>query len=81
MLTDAEARTTIADNVRRLLAERGMNQRDLAKATGESDMRVSLLCRGERIPSAAFLARVAEALEVSADTILAPPPKKSRKTA
>jgi transcriptional regulator with XRE-family HTH domain len=84
--TDDEAKRNIAENVNRLMAARDLSQADLSRASGESEMRVSLLRRGLKMPTAGFLARIAEALGVSVDTLLSPPTKtpnsrKSRKTA
>jgi transcriptional regulator with XRE-family HTH domain len=81
VLTDEEAKMYIAENVRRLLLLRGMNQSDLARKIGESEMRISLMVRGIKLPSAAFLARVAEALAVKIDELLSPCQKNPRRTA
>lgn len=75
MITDDRAKRNIAVNVRRLLKIAAFTQRDLAVAVGESEMAVSYLIRGERMPGAAFLARVAEALGVSADYLMSDPPE------
>lgn len=70
-LSDEQIKTAIARNVRAALAARGWTAADLARATGESQMRVSLLVRGCKLPTAAFLARVAGALGTTADDLLA----------
>lgn len=72
MISDEETKRRIAANVARLLHERGMCQADLVEKTGESSARVSMMARGLKLPSAAFLARVAEALNTSTDDILSP---------
>ena len=85
MVSDHEAKENVAENVSRLLEQNGISQSDLARATNESPMRISLVVRGIHQPTAGFLARLAEALGVSADFLLNPPaenfPKKSRRTA
>ena len=81
MLTDKQAPSVISQNVQRILDALGWRQSDLSRATGDSEMRISLMIRGKRCPSAAFLSRVAEALQVSVDDLLSQPPKKSRQSA
>ena len=76
MLTNDETRCRIAGNVRRLLEARGYNQADLARATGDNEVRVSGVIRGVQTPRADFLARIAEALDVAVDDLLLPLPKK-----
>jgi transcriptional regulator with XRE-family HTH domain len=75
VVTDADAKKYIAANVARLLETRGWMQQDLAEATGENKMTISRVCRGIHVPSAALLARIAEALDVSTDRLIAPPPE------
>jgi transcriptional regulator with XRE-family HTH domain len=78
VITDDEAKQNIANNIRILLAERNWKQSDLASATGESEMRVSLAVRGRKLPSAAFLARIAEALNSTVDRLLSPMSNRDR---
>lgn len=56
-----------------------MTQTQLAEATDESPARISLMIRGLKLPSAAFLARIAEALGTTVDGLLEAPRKKSEK--
>lgn len=77
VLTDEQAKQHIAANVSRLMRERGMTQSQLADATDESNARISLMIRGIKLPSAAFLHRIAEALETSVDELLENPKKVS----
>ncbi len=76
VIQDSIAQRNIAANVQRLLADRAtkrqfpFSQAQLAKATGESEMRISKLVRGLAMPEAAFLARIAEALGTSVDSLL-----------
>ena len=78
MLSDDQAKLYISENVQSLLLQKGWTQSKLAAICKESEMRVSLMVRGIKIPSAAFLARVAEALEVSVDQLLEDPRKFAR---
>lgn len=80
MLTDEQAKRNIAANVERLMGELGITQSELARLTDESHARVSLMRRGLKLPSAAFLARLAEALNTTTDELLAEPTKNFRKT-
>lgn len=75
MPTDIEARANIAANLNRILADRGWSYTNLAKATGDPLMTISRLCRGQNVPGAGVLARVAEALDVSMDRLVGAPPK------
>ncbi len=70
MITDTDAKRKISSTVRRLMKDRGVSQAELARATEESEMRISLLVRGEHLPSAAFLKRVAEALSATTDEFM-----------
>jgi transcriptional regulator with XRE-family HTH domain len=74
VITNNEAKLYIAANVKRLLAERRpeWSQSDLARATEDNVMTISHLIRGARLPSAALLRRVAEALGVSSDELMSP---------
>lgn len=82
VITDDQAQANIAANVRALLDLRRtagkppFTQAQLAKATRESDMRISKLVRGVAMPEAAFLARIAEALETSVDSLVTSEPRK-----
>ena len=73
VITDKDAKRNIAANVRRLLKARGWRAVDLAKATSENEMRISYLLREKRLPTAAFLARLAEALDTTTDELLSKP--------
>jgi hypothetical protein len=73
VITDTQARSNIAENIRRILTARGWSQARLAKATNESEMRISLVVRGVHEPGAAFLARIAEALNTTSDDLLSQP--------
>lgn len=79
MITESDARRNIAANLRRILDERRMKQTDLAKRSGESDMTVSRLLRGQNAPTITILANVAEALDVSIDRLISVPPENFEK--
>ena len=82
MTNDKDAKANISANLQRLLAEKGMSQRALARATDDPIMTVNDAVRGHSLPNSAVLARMAEALDVSVDSLLSPPVKRnSRKTA
>lgn len=80
MLTDDEARRYLAANLQRLMENRRINQSDLARLTKEPVMTISRAFRGENMPRASVLARIAEALDVSIDRLLGPPPEFSEKS-
>ena len=64
------AKKTVARNVRRLLDEQGWTQADLARAIGESEMRVSLMVRGITQPTMQIVVNTASALGVTLDDLL-----------
>jgi transcriptional regulator with XRE-family HTH domain len=77
MIQDDEARDNIALNVRRLLDHRGLTQAELAEITRENEMMISRIVRGLFVPNVGTVARIAEALDVSMDRLVSPPPKKN----
>ena len=84
-MQDNEATNNIAANVSRLLEERGMSQRALARAANEPVMNISRLVHGKNEPGIGILTRIAEVLETTVDALLAPTGKsisrKNRRTA
>lgn len=78
MLTDEDAKRNLAGNLQRLMENRGINQSDLARLTGEPVMTISRAFRGENMPRASVLARIAEAMDVSIDRLLGKPPEFSQ---
>lgn len=78
MITEDELKTHLAETMPALMAARGMSQRELAQATGDSDTQVSRVIKGLHVPNAAFLCRIAEALECSLDLLC--PRKPAQKT-
>ncbi len=76
MLTNAEAKSYLAANVLRLLADRGMSQNQLAARSGLAVMTVSNIVNEKNVTSVAAAARIAEVFDVSMDRLLGPPPEK-----
>jgi transcriptional regulator with XRE-family HTH domain len=60
----------LADRLRSRVAERGLNQRELAKAVGTHYNVVARWLSGERLPSAPHLVGLAHALKTSTDWLL-----------
>lgn len=85
MITDDEIREHVAANVLRLIEEREWSQRDLAEKAGESPMNINRVCRGENVVRVGIVARIAEALGVNVDRLIAEPPspvvRKARQSA
>lgn len=81
VITDAEARVNIGDNIKALLKTKGWSQGELARQSNESAMNVSRIINGVNLPNAAILARLAEALEVSTDYLISRHGKNSKKSA
>ena len=81
MLTDDEAKRRIAANVARHMARMKppMCQAELARVTGDSEMRVSQMIRAVNVPGSGFLARLAAALRVTTNDLLAVPRQLTRR--
>lgn len=69
-VTDQAAKSRVAENVARLLAEHGMSQQALANKTGENKMMISRVVRGEHDPGIGLISRIAEAFGMSIDELL-----------
>lgn len=57
-------------NLQRLLREKGISQAELSRRTEILPQNMNKYVKGRRIPSAANMIRIAEALEVSAHTLM-----------
>ncbi len=68
VITDDQARANIAANVKRLRGNRSRYW--LAQQVGTHPIAITRLERGENLPGAGLLARLAEALETTADALL-----------
>lgn len=75
MLTTENVKANISANLRRILDSRGMSVFALARLTGEPKNSVYRIARGDNEPGAVLLARIAQALDVSIDRLLAFPEK------
>lgn len=81
IVDDKTTKNNIAENIKRLLALRNPpenQQKWLADKTGESEMRISLYARGEKMAGAGVLTRIAAALGVTVDELLRSPPSNGR---
>lgn len=70
VITDEQARERIGANVTALLESHDISQAELARMTDESTAQISRLCQGKILPSAAFLCRIAEALDVTMNQLM-----------
>lgn len=73
-MTESEARSNIATNLRRALDDREMSVADLIEKTKVPHNTVYRMLRGDNQPSVAHLATICDALQVSMDKIVARPP-------
>ena len=78
MISDIQAKRRIALNVRQLLDSNQLNQSDLARRTGERRQRIQQLLAQSRQPTIGVVARIAEALDVSVDELIADPKKNNK---
>lgn len=82
VITDDDARQNVAENLRRLMVDRGVTQKEVAENTDISQMAISYYLKAERMAGGGPLARLAEFFQVSIDSLLEKPGKKiSRKSA
>lgn len=58
------------DRIAGLLKEKDMTQRDLARKIGVTDSAMSHYIKGDRVPRAAVILQIANALETSPDYIM-----------
>ena len=58
------------ENIKRLLCERGLKQKDIAKITKLTKSAISKYINGDRMPDIYNLVRLAEALNVSIDYLI-----------
>jgi transcriptional regulator with XRE-family HTH domain len=72
-LSDERIAQNIADNLHRLLRDRGINQSELARRAGISKMAVSRYLRLQIIPGSPALARMAHALCTTTDELVRDP--------
>ena len=70
--SDNEVVRRIAWNLTAILEERDISRRDLAKQTGDSVACVARVAAGTHATSIGTVARIAEALRIKVDKLLAP---------
>jgi transcriptional regulator with XRE-family HTH domain len=66
----AAERERLGANIRRIMRERGMTQRQLAKAIGKTETRVSNYVNGKSDMGIRSFTRICEALECGVDDLL-----------
>lgn len=81
MLDDNTVLDRLSANIAGFMALHHLSQRELARKTGETEMFISRILRQSHMPNVASMSRIAEALDVSVDQLLAEPPKKIPKSA
>ena len=82
VITDAEALANISANVQRLRGDKSYSQ--LARECSTDDWKaypstIEHIDKGRHMPGAGLLKRLAEALGVSTEDLLAPPPGMARR--
>lgn len=80
MINDEDAKRNIAFHVNRLLETYDRSRYWLAKETGAYESRIASICNGQKLCSAAMLARLASALNVATDDLLKPVPRVGKKS-
>lgn len=80
MITDQQTTANVAANLQRFLKEHPeYSQSEIARITGDSKMAISYYVRGLRHPSSGAVARLAEALNLTADELLKTPKRRGRR--
>lgn len=62
--------STAAERIVDMMQKKGFNQRELAEASGLTEVSISRYCTGSRIPRRQSLIKLAKALHVTTDYIL-----------
>lgn len=75
----ADVVSNLARNVQRIMQERGMSQRALARDARQPVMTINTLVKGTHTPGVDVVSAVADALQVTVDELLRSPRKKIRK--
>jgi transcriptional regulator with XRE-family HTH domain len=70
VITDKQLKTNLARNLKQTLESRAITPYRLAKLIEEPQNSVYRICRGDNVPNAVILARIAEALDVTIDELL-----------
>lgn len=69
-MTDDNSNNIFGERLLECLQQRGMKQRDLAEATGLTEVTVSRYITGQRRPNTKILAGIANTLHVTSDMLL-----------
>lgn len=69
---------TFNGRVAELLKKNGLTQRDLAQMVGVTDAAMSHYIKGDRVPRAAVVAKIAEALKISPEYLMYGKPSDSK---
>jgi transcriptional regulator with XRE-family HTH domain len=75
VIEDDDVKQNVAENIRRLLLDRGWSQSELSRRTGEPVMTISAICNAKHVPGVGIVARIAEAFDVSVDRLVGTPPE------
>ncbi len=70
MITDEQLKRNLSRNLKKTLDIQGLTPYRLAKMVDEPQTSVYRIVRGENVPNAVLLARMAEALDVTVDSLL-----------
>lgn len=68
-MNDDTARAVLTDNLQALLREKNISVRQLAKQVGDPLMTIHNAVAGSSLPRAGILVRIADALQVSVDSL------------
>lgn len=60
----------ISDNIKQMLREKNISQKSLAEMTGITESAISHYIKGDRVPRGGNLAKIAKALDTTADYLL-----------
>jgi len=72
VLTKIDALSVVSANLRHAMARASIGVRELARRSGNEAMTVSRIVNGRNMPAADALARMAEVLEISLDSLFEP---------
>ena len=79
MISDAEVKSHLSENLKRILSGRGLSGRWLMQQVGLKEGTFYPVYNGEVVPGVAVTKRIADALGVTVDDLLRAPRKNNRK--
>jgi len=79
VIGDEEVAKRLAANISARMAEMDVSQNALSRKTGDAVMTINDIVNGRSVPRAGILARIAEALETTVDSLIHGGTKKSRR--